>query len=72
MRRRSGGHGEEVDGDQIPDMVSEEGAPGLRGLGAARRHEAGDGAFRNLDAKLQELSVNARGAPREDSRQPSS
>ena len=33
--KASGGHGEEVDGDQVPDMVSEECPPGLRGLGAA-------------------------------------
>ena len=28
-----GGHGEEIDGDQIADMVGEEGPPGLRGWG---------------------------------------
>ena len=27
-----GGHGEEIDGDQVPDMVREEGPPGLRRL----------------------------------------
>jgi hypothetical protein len=27
-----GGHGEEIDGDQVPDMVGEEGPPGLRRL----------------------------------------
>jgi hypothetical protein len=29
-----GGHGEKVDRDQVGDMVGEERAPGLRGLGA--------------------------------------
>jgi hypothetical protein len=28
-----GGHGEEIDGDQIADMVGEEGPPGLRRVG---------------------------------------
>jgi hypothetical protein len=28
-----GGHGEEIDRDQVPDMVGEERPPGLRGLG---------------------------------------
>src|SRR5262245_38950564 len=36
-----GGHGEEIDGDQVSDMVGEEGPPGLRRLGAPLQHQAG-------------------------------
>jgi hypothetical protein len=50
-----GGHGEEVDRDQVADVVGEERPPGLRGLGAALRHEPGDGALGDVDAELQEL-----------------
>ena len=62
-RKRDGGHGEEIDGDQIPDMVGEEGPPGLRGRGAPLRHEPGDRALGDVDAELQELSVDARRPP---------
>ena len=58
-----GGHGEEVDRDQVADMVGEERPPGLRGLGTTLRHEAGDGALGDVDAELEELSVDARCAP---------
>ena len=59
----SGGHGEEVDRDQVADMVGEERPPGLRGLGAPLRHEPGDGALGDVDAELQELAVDARRTP---------
>jgi hypothetical protein len=58
-----GGHGEEVDGDQVADVVGEERPPGLRGLGVALRHESGDGTLGDVDAKLEELSVDARRTP---------
>jgi hypothetical protein len=58
-----GGHGEEVDGDQVLDMVGEEGPPGLRWLGAPLRHQAGHGALCYVDPELDELAMNARGAP---------
>ena len=58
-----GRHGEEIDRDQVEEVVGEERPPGLRGPEAALRHEPGDGALGNLDAKLEELSVDARGAP---------
>jgi hypothetical protein len=67
----SGGHGEEVDRDQVADVVGKERPPGLRGARAVLRHEPGDSALGYLDAKFQELSVDAQG-PTEDSRQPSS
>jgi hypothetical protein len=40
-----GGQGEEIDGDQIADVVREEGPPGLRRVGAPCRHEARHGAL---------------------------
>ena len=57
-----GGHGEEVDRHQVPDMVGEERPPGLRRSGTTLRHEAGDGALGDVDAELQELAMDARGA----------
>ena len=59
----SGRHGEEVDRNQVADVVAKERPPGLRGLRAVLRHEAGDGAFGDVDAEFQQLSVDARGAP---------
>src|SRR4029453_19573870 len=59
----SSGYGKEVDGDQVSDVVGEERPPGLRGLRAPLRHEAGDGALRDADAELQELSVDAGSTP---------
>ena len=55
-----GGHGEEVDRDQVRDIVGEERAPGLRGLEAPLRHEPGDGALGDIDTELQEFPVDAR------------
>jgi hypothetical protein len=55
----SGGHGEEVDRDQVADVVGKECPPGLRGLGAALRHEPGDGALGDVEAELQELPADA-------------
>ena len=51
-----GRHGEEIDRDQVEEVVGEERPPGLKGPEAALRHEPGDGALGNLDAKLEELS----------------
>jgi hypothetical protein len=59
----SGGHGEEVDGDQVAEVVGEERPPGLRGLGAPLRQEPGDGALGDVDAELQELPVDAGSTP---------
>jgi hypothetical protein len=56
-----GGHGEEIDGDQIADVVREEGPPGLRRVGAPCRHEARHGALGHIDTQLEELAMDARG-----------
>jgi len=49
----SGGHGEEIKGDQISDMIGEERSPRLRGWGAPLREQSGDGAFCHIDAELK-------------------
>jgi hypothetical protein len=58
-----GGHGEEVNRDQVADVVSKERPPGLRGAEAALRHEAGHGALGDGDAEFQKLAVDARRTP---------
>jgi hypothetical protein len=58
-----GGHGEEIDGNQVSDMVGEERPPGLRRLGAPFPHQAGHGALGHIDTELQEFAMDARGAP---------
>jgi hypothetical protein len=59
----SGGHGEEVEGDQISDMVGEECPPRLRRLGTPLRHQPGDGSLGHVDTELQELAMDSWGAP---------
>jgi len=59
----SGGHGEEIDRDQVPDMISQKRSPGLRWRAASLRDQASDGAVGHVDAELQEFAVNAWGAP---------
>ena len=43
--KRHRGHHEEVDGDEISDVVLEEGSPGLRGRFRATRHEPTNSAL---------------------------
>src|SRR6267143_1264044 len=59
-RRR---HDEEVDGDKVQDVVLEERSPGLRGWLRAARHETRNGPLGNLEAELEQLTMNARGTP---------
>jgi len=59
----SGGHGEEVDRDQVANVVSEERPPCLRGLGRTLGHEAGDRTLGDVDAELQQLAVDAGRTP---------
>jgi hypothetical protein len=61
-----GGHREEVEGDQIPDMVGQKRPPGLRRRGAAFGDQSGDGALGHVEAQLPELPMDARGAPEGD------
>jgi hypothetical protein len=48
-----GGHGEEIDREQVPDMVGEERPPGLRRLGTPLRHQAGHGALSHIDTDFR-------------------
>src|SRR2546427_2140829 len=57
------GNDEEINGDQVADVISQERAPGLRGRCAALREEPGDGAFGHVDAEFQELTMDSRGTP---------
>src|SRR3989442_2834899 len=58
-----GRNGEEIEGDQIRDVIGKERAPGLRGRCAALRDEPGDGALGHVEAELQQLTMDSRGAP---------
>src|SRR5947208_21154 len=59
----SGGNGEEVDRDEVPDMVGEERSPGLRREWAALREQPRDGALGQVDAEFQQLTVDSRRTP---------
>src|SRR5450432_2544530 len=62
--KRRGGYREEIDRCQRADVVVEEGAPGLGGrLARLGRHEAGHASLADVDAELEQLSVNPRRAP---------
>src|SRR2546425_13087046 len=61
--KRHRGHHEEVDGDEISDVVLEEGSPGLRGRVQATRHERTNRALWNVETELEELAMDARRSP---------
>jgi len=54
-----GGNREEVEGNEIADMVGEERPPSLGWRYGPLRHQAGHGALRDVDAKLEELGMDA-------------
>jgi len=58
-----GGHREEIEGDQVPNMIGEECPPGLGRRGGPPWKQPGDGAFGHVDAELEKLTMNSRGAP---------
>ena len=60
---RHRGHGEEVHGDQAPEVVVEERAPGLRRRRSVADQILGDRRLRDLEAQLLEFPVNPRRAP---------
>jgi hypothetical protein len=49
---------QEIDRDQVPDMVGQERAPGLRRGCAPLRHQPGNGTLGHVDAELEELGMN--------------
>src|ERR1700745_2007395 len=53
------GYGEEVDGDQLCEMVLQEGAPGLRRRLAAAHHVFANAALADIDAEFEQLAVDA-------------
>ncbi len=54
---------EEIEGDQVPEVIGQEGAPGLHRRCAALRHQPGDGTLGHVDAELEELPVDSGGTP---------
>ncbi len=54
-----GGHGEEVDGDQLPEVIVQKGAPGLRRRLAAAHHVFADAALADVDTEFAQLAVDA-------------
>ncbi len=60
----NGGHGEEVDGDHLLGVILQECAPGLRRRLAARHHILADAALTDIDAKLEQLTVDPWCTPR--------
>jgi len=53
------GHGEEVDGDQLLDMILQEGAPSLRRRPAGAHHVLAYAALPDVEAKFEQLAVDA-------------
>src|SRR6267378_4516834 len=58
-----GGHGEEVDREQLLGMVFQEGAPSLRRRFAAAHHIFADTALPDVDAQFEQFAVDARCTP---------
>src|SRR5260370_19464331 len=59
-----GGQGEEVDGDQMLSVILQECAPGLRRRLAAGHHVFADAALTDIDAQLEQLTVDSWSTPR--------
>src|SRR6516164_6010802 len=57
------GHGEEVDRHQLAYVVIEEGLPALRRRSTLSGQESRHGSFRDLDTKLEQLSMDAGRTP---------
>ena len=53
------GHGEKIDGDQLLDMIREEGAPSLRRRFMAAQHVFADAALSDVDAKFEQFAMDA-------------
>jgi hypothetical protein len=54
-----GGHGEKVDGDQLPEVIVQEGAPSLRRRFAAADHVFAHTGLADVDAEFEQLAVDA-------------
>src|ERR1700730_9713334 len=58
-----GRHGEEIHRDQVVDVVRQERAPRLRWGSPAPQHVFAHPGLPDVDAQLEQLAVDARGAP---------
>jgi hypothetical protein len=59
-----GGDREDIEGGQIPDVIGQKRAPGLRGRRATLRDQPGNGALGHVEVELQGLAMDARGLSR--------
>src|SRR6266567_236431 len=59
-----GGHGKEIDRDQILHVIVEECLPGLRRRSTLSGQESRHGSFRDVDTHLQQLAVDAGRSPK--------
>src|SRR5215472_12275805 len=55
----NGRYGKEIDGDQLLRMILKERAPGLRRRLAAAHHVFADAALSNVDAQLEQFTMDA-------------
>ena len=63
----NGGHGEEIDGNQIPEMIVEERSPGRARWLRVADHVLGDRRLGQIDAELEQLAMNPGSAPQSSS-----
>jgi hypothetical protein len=61
--KRSSGHHEEVDGDQVLDMIVQERSPRLGGRFPLSRHQSGDRPFRDLNPQFLQFPVDSGTSP---------
>ena len=59
-----GGHGKEIDRDQIVHVIVEERLPSLRRRSTLSGQESRHGSFRDVDTQLQQLAVDAGRSPK--------
>src|SRR5215831_6353082 len=58
------GHGKEVDGNEIANVVVEKGLPGLTRRSTLSGQESRHGSFGDLETELQQFSMDAGRAPK--------
>jgi hypothetical protein len=61
--KTDGGHGEEIDGDQLLGRILQKCTPGLRRRFAAAQHIFADAALTDVDAEFEQFAVDARCTP---------
>jgi len=58
------GHGEEINGHELLDMIFEESAPRLRRRFVAAHHVFADAALSDVDAEFEQFSMDPRCTPK--------